>query len=1105
MHWYKSLFFFTILICSCQSDTEQPKTGNIVIAASNQPQFELVSPASSGVDFNNLVKEDEQFHHLMWESVYNGGGTAVGDLNNDGLPDIYFTGNQVKDALYINKGDLKFEDISKSSGIAALDGWSSGVTMVDINADGWLDIYVCKMWWDLDRNNVEGRRNKLFINNKDLTFTESAKQYGLDDAGHSTQATFIDFDQDGDLDAYVVNAPSNNFKQKLEYIKNDKIPYQFSDHFYQNMGKNKFLDRTKEVGVENYSFGLGVVSTDINQDGWTDIYVACDFEKPDLLFLNNQNGTFTNQGNNKFKHTSFSSMGCDIADFNNDCLPEIAVLDMQAEDHKRAKTNMRAMSTKAFWNNVSQGNGFQYMSNALQLNNGWGYFSEIGQMAGLAGTDWSWSILMNDFDNDGYKDIFVTNGVNRDMRNSDLVESMKNAPESEKRPDRLFELAMSFPSEKVPNYMFQNDGQLHLENVTQNWGLEYPGFSFGSAYADLDLDGDLELIVCNSNEPVHIFKNNNSKGHHHLQIEIKGPPLNRTGLGTKAIVYLGEEQLYQELTLTRGFQSSSTSILQFGLGQNTTADSIAVIFPDRKVFKAKAVKADQKIVVEHRKANHKFQTTPSDRPIFQEATKKVNLSFRHQENVFDDFAREILLPHRQSQNGPFLSSGDVNKDGRADVFIGNAAGKSGDLFLQKADGTFQPAPSKPWTAHQKSEDMGSLFFDSDDDGDLDLYVVSGGSEAKAQSSIYKDRLYQNDGKGNFSFAPNALPKVYANGSCARAADFDGDGDLDLFVGGRGVPGKYPHAGQSQLLINDQGQFSNKIEDLATGLERTGMVTDAVWEDYNKDGKVDLIVVGEWMQPTFYKNENGQLNKDVQAISTDMTGWWFDLNATDIDEDGDLDFVLGNIGLNNKYKASEKKSLMVYSNDFDQNNTNDIVLAKQSPYGQVPVRGRECSSEQMPFIAQKFKNFDSFANASMKDIYGDALDQSLAYEAKEFRSGLLINDGNGHFSFSAFPNLAQISPVMGTVVYDFNKDGKQDVLLAGNHFDAEVETVRHDAGNGLLLLGGKNLTFTEKPCIKSGFYAPLNVKDLMMIPSVQGKAMVIVANNNSDMRSFIFKE
>lgn len=1073
----------------------------------NGSHFELLSPQQSGIDFNNVIIEDKEFNHLVWESIFYGGGVAVGDLNNDGLSDLYFTGNQVDDALYLNKGNLQFENVSKKAGIPQNSGWSTGVTMVDINADGWLDIYICKSGWKLDNENVKLRKNQLLINNKDMSFTNKAAEYGLDDSGHSTQASFFDYDRDGDLDLYLMNMPSNNIKQKLIYIENEKIPYQFSDKLYKNEGQGRFKDVTKKAGIENFAFGLGLVTADINQDGWVDVYVACDYEQPDKTFINNRNGTFTDRSSTYFKHTSYSSMGCDIADFNNDILPDVAVLDMQAADHVRSKTNMRAMNAKNFWENVKKGYGYQYMSNSLQLNSGMGFYSEIGQLAGIANTDWSWSILMADFDNDEYKDIFVTNGVNRDIRNSDLVEKIKKIPDAKKKKTDLLKLAKSFPSEKLPNYIFKNNRDLSFENKIKDWGLSSSSFSFGAAYEDLDQDGDLDLIVCNSNQPAQIFKNKNPDKNNWLQVNLKGDRSNLFAIGSKVIIYYGNKRQYQELTMTRGYQSSISPTLHFGLGKLNQLDSLIAIFPNNRKLVLKDVKANQKLELSQKNALLPLVGVPLDHPPYlSEISQNIGVNFRHKENNFDDFSREILLPHMQSRNGPQICVGDVNGDQREDFYIGGGAGQAGQLYFQKEDGTFRASDQTVWNTDKDREDVGCVFVDVDSDKDLDLYVASGGGEHQTGHELLGDRLYLNDGNGSFQKV-NQIPTNAYNGSCVRASDFDKDGDIDIFVGGNVIAGKYPQGDKSVLLINTNGTFKNGTDTYAPGISKLGIVTDAVWSDFDKDGYMDLIVVGEWSAPEFFHNQKGKLvNVSSQVISGDLTGWWFHINPTDIDKDGDIDFVIGNMGLNNKYHPNSEKPLYIYSNDFDNNNTNDVVLAKKSDSGMVPVRGRECSSEQMPFIAEKFESFQSFADATLEDIYGEELKGSVQYIAKEFRTGILINDGSGHFVFNALPNEAQISPVMGSIVYDFNKDGKLDLAIAGNHFDAEVETVRHDAGNGMVFLAGDDGKFEAYPAYKSGFHLPFNTKDLTLMRNYrQNKGLILAANNNTSMLAYSFDQ
>ena len=1109
------LVLCSILLCCWACNSDQDITIDQEINIDHElpfepvdgSHFELLSPQQSGIDFNNMIKEDEEFNHIIWESVFYGGGVAVGDLNNDGLSDLYFTGNQVDDALYLNKGNLQFENVSKKAGIPQKSGWSTGVTMVDINADGWLDIYICKSGWKLDNENVKLRKNQLLINNQDMSFTDKAAEYGLDDSAHSTQASFFDYDQDGDLDLYLMNMPSNNLKQKLTYIEKEKIPYLFSDKLYENLGHGRFKDMTKKAGIENYAFGLGLVTSDINQDGWTDIYVACDYEQLDKTFINNRNGTFTDRSKYYFKHTSYSSMGCDIADFNNDILPDVAVLDMQAADHIRSKTNMRAMNAKSFWQNVEKGYGYQYMSNTLQLNTGMGFYSEIGQLAGIANTDWSWSILMADFDNDAYKDIFLTNGVNRDMRNSDLVEKMKNISAAEKKKTDLLKLAKSFPSERLPNYLFRNNKNLSFENKVKDWGLSSPGFSFGAAYDDLDQDGDLDLIVCNSNQPAQIFKNKNPDKNNWLQVSLKGDHSNLFALGSKVIIYYGDKRQYQELTLTRGYQSSIAPTLHFGLGKLNRLDSLIAIFPNNKKLVLKEVNVNQKLELSQKDALLPLVGVPLDHPPFiTDITKQTGIDFRHKENRFDDFSREILLPHMQSRNGPQICIGDVNGDQREDFYVGGAAGQTGQLYFQMQDGTFRSSGQMVWNTDKDSEDVGCVFVDIDGDKDLDLYVVSGGGEHPTGHKLLMDRLYLNDGKGGFQKV-NQIPTNANNGSCVRAADFDNDGDIDIFVGGNVIPGKYPQGDKSALLINTNGTFKNGTDTYAPDISDLGIVTDAVWSDYDKDGYMDLIVVGEWSAPEFFHNQKGKLvNVSRQVLSEDLIGWWHHVNPTDIDDDGDIDFVIGNMGLNNKYHPNADKPLYVYSKDFDNNNTNDVVLAKKSGLGTVPVRGRECSSEQMPFIAKKYESYQSFANATLDDIYGEELQSAIQFTATEFRTGILINDGSGHFDFNALPNEAQISPVMGSVIYDFNNDGKLDIAIAGNHFDAEVETVRHDAGNGMVLLASDKGKFEAYPSYKAGFYLPFNTKGLAVMQNYKrNKGLILAANNNTSILAYTFDQ
>ena len=1083
------LFFISFSILSCQNE---PQNLN---EEEDTQQFQKLTPTQTGIDFHNKITETEEQNHLIWEAIYNGGGVAIGDINNDDLPDIYFTGNQVSDALYLNKGDLKFEDISTSSSINSKDGWSTGVVMTDVNGDGWLDIYVSRSHWGIEDSNEAKRANLLWINNQDLTFTERAIEYGLNDSGYSTQANFLDYDLDGDLDCYVLNTPSHNFNQKLQYAQNQSFTYTASDHFYRNNG-NKFEDITKEIGIEGHAYGLGIVSTDINFDAYPDLYIANDFEKPDRFLINNRDGTFRDEIHQKMKHLSLFSMGVDAADFNQDGYMDIAVLDMQTADHYRAKTNMKSMNVKEFWRNVSKGYHYQYMSNMLQMNRGIGtYFSEIGQMAGIAKTDWSWSILMADFDNDSWTDIYVTNGINKDIRNNDFLIQIEGNPN-----ESLFEKAKQAPSFPIANYAFRNKGDLTFEDASNLWHLDQKGFSHGAAYGDLDNDGDLDLVVNNTSSEAFIFKNNSTNNY--LKISILGWSKNTKGIGTKAIIHHGDQKQFQELTPVRGFQSSSEACFHFGLGKYEKVDTVFVIFPDGRMHRLENVKANQTLKLDYQKTNDFVKALPTKKPFFQKLNpKNLGMNFIHKENLFNDFDRESLLPHRQSVFGPKIAVGDVNGDNLEDFFIGGASGQSGQLFIQNSNGSFNKNGSQPWNSERDSEDSDALFFDFDDDKKLDLYVASGGYEFEYSDDKYLDRLYLNNGNGQFRNSNLDIPISKFNGSVVAPNDINGNGKTDLFVGNYGYPGAYPKASHSEILLNENGKFLG-LKNLSDELRNVGLVRDAIWADLDDDNQKELIVVGEWMSPTLFKNNSGSLEKTPfqiknrkSKIENPLSGWWHSIIAEDIDNDGDTDLILGNIGMNNKYQATEKKPLLVYGNDFDNNKTNDVVLAKTSEKGILPVRGRECSSEQMPFIKEKFPTFDEFAKATLPDILGEEkLEEANAFEANEFRSGILKNEG-GYFEFIPFPNMVQIAPIMDMITLDLNKDGLKDLICIGNLFGAEVETVRHDANNGLVLINKGNGNFESVPTFESQFYVPGNARSLAKIETPNGTLILVGVNDN----------
>jgi hypothetical protein len=1084
---FLALLNFLLFSCNNSKRDINPKelTGGLQLLASDE----------TGIDFNNSIKESEYFNHYFFGQIYVGSGVAIGDLNNDGLPDVFFGGNQVGDRLYLNKGNFKFEDISKSSKISRSPGWSWGVTMADVNADGYLDIYVSRNGNSLDINK---RRNQLFINNQDLTFTESAISYGLADIGFSTQAVFFDMDNDGDLDMYQVNQLAD--KKVLLINKMTAKDYEsFKDRIYRN-DNGTFKDVSSETGISrNLAYGLSVNAADFNNDGFTDLYVANDYAEPDFMYFNNGDGTFTNVINEQLKHITNLSMGSDTGDINNDGFIDLFTTDMTPEDHYRSKTNMRSMNADLFNKMIDSGAHHQYMTNTLQLNTGLGTFSDIATMAGVAFTDWSWASLLVDLDNDGFKDIIVSNGIKKDVENSDYLNALENLDE-ETTAKELFTLSKNTPSQPLSNYVFRNKGNLQFEKMADKWGFNTPSFSNGMAYGDLDNDGDLDIITNNIDSKAFVYKNNTNGNF--LKIKLEGNDKNKFGFGVKAIIHYDGKQQVLENTVTRGYFSSVEPGLFFGLGKVKNVDKIEVLWQDGKVNVFKDVEANETITATHAKAEKinankkELQTLLSKIP-----SKSIGIDYRHTENEYDDFQEEILLPHKLSNNGPFTAVADINGDGLDDFFVGGAANSSGVLYTQKQNGTFAESSSQPWRIHKDSEDLEALFFDADNDGDIDLYVTSGGSEFKIGNKLLKDRLYKNNGFGVFTDSSSSLPNIYESSQSVKASDIDSDGDLDLFVGIRLIPGKYAYPASSYFLINEKGTFRKASKKSAPDLENIGMVTDAVFSDIDKDGDQDLLVVGEWMNIKVLENEKGVFKDSSKkfGIKEDRGIWW-SITADDIDNDGDDDYIIGNLGKNNKFKASIEHPFKIYANDFDNNGTNDIVLAKFYKDNYVPVRGKECSTQQMPYISDKFKSYHSFASSKLIDILPkDKIDDAVVYEISSFESIILINQ-DGLLKKQSLPVEAQISPIKDAFVDDFNKDGFKDILIVGNHFGVEVETVRYDAGFGAIFLGDGNNNFTFMTPNQSGFYVPLDSRSIQQI-KLNEKEMLIISNNNDVLEVF----
>lgn len=1062
---------------------------------SDQKLFSILSPAQSGVHFTNPIVEREDENYLLIGHIYQGAGVAVGDVNNDGLQDVFFCGNQVGDRLYLNQGGMKFKDISLSAGIVDDGTWSMGVTMADVNSDGLLDIYVSKHFHRED----EKRRNKLFINQGDLTFKDMADEVGLADPGYSVQSNFFDMDDDGDLDVFVVNQPPAWVEQMTDQSNlNNPV---LSCHLYENVEGN-FNRITLKAGVKTYHYALNASASDFDKDGDVDLYLPVDYTEADIFGQNDGNGNFKNIIQQSMRHLSTFSMGSDAADINNDGFIDLFTADMVAEDNYRNKANMGGMNPKEFYRLVEKGEHYQYMFNCLQLNNGNGLFSETGQLAGLSKTDWSWSPLLADLDNDGLKDLTVTNGMFRDMRNKDYtikrdkyVEEYR-AKQLGTRPAvlPLIEIA---PSVRIANYAFKNLGDLQFHNVSSEWGFDFKGWTQGSAYGDLDNDGDIDLVVNNMNDVGQIYQNNSlPESGNFLRVNLLDDKKQTSRNSLVEIYYGNEGYQLNEKSPVRGYCSHSEEVLHFGLGDVSMVDSVVISWPNNTQTRLTDVEANQSIVA-NMSEGRKAQPKSKPQPLFTKDPQPI-INHTHIENEFDDFETEVLLPHRMSHLGPHVSIADVNNDGKDDVFIGGPSGSSGKLFLS-AGNRFKEV-SKPWSKHQNQEDMGSCFFDIDGDEDLDLYVTAGGNEHPSETAFHQDRLYINE---NGIFTEGQLPKMQTSNSCATASDFDDDGDLDLFVGGRQIPGMYPHPSSSYILRNDDGKLIDVSAEVAPGLSSIGMVTDALWTDHDDDGDPDLIIVGEWMPITVFLNTNGKLTDATETVGlANTTGWWNTIEQADMDADGDLDLIVGNLGTNIKYNASDEEPFTVYSHDFDGNGTNDIVLSYYQQGKCFPVRGRECSSQQMPFIKKKFPSYHTFAEATVEQVYSEHIDEALKLEAKTFSSVYLENDDGG-FNVSDLPVEAQFSTVQGIVTHDVNNDGNLDIILAGNYYQREVETIRSDASIGYVMLGNGKGNFTTVHPTKAGLKMYQDLRDLKLINTINGLKL-LGAVNGGEMQFYSLK-
>ncbi len=1083
----------------------------------NNSLFTLLESDHTGIAFNNEIPESDTFNILTHEYIYNGGGVGIGDFNNDGLQDIFFSGNLVPNKLYLNKGDFRFKDVTVAAGINEDHKWNSGVAVVDINRDGWLDVYVCATMYP----DSASRYNSLFINgglNEDgiPVFTNHAHDYNLAHGGYSVASAFFDYDKDDDLDLYLLinqrmdQIPSN-YRAKLtdgSALNNDRL--------FRNNNDGTFTDVTAEAGIRFEGFGLGLSISDLNVDGWPDIYVSNDYLSNDILYINNGDGTFTNRIAEFIGHQSQFSMGNDAADINNDALPDIITTDMLPETNARKKTTIGNKSYLNYINNEKYHYEYQYVRNMMHLNNGLQHevkFSEIGQMAGIHQTEWSWSPLFADFDNDGFKDLIITNGFPKDVTDKDFA----NYRSTIGNVASLALLEDSIPVVKIPNYVFRNRGDLTFEDKTREWGFQNPSFSNGAAFADLDNDGDLDYVINNINGPASIYRNNlydpskDKQGteNNFLRVKLLDPTHKKSAIGARTKLYANGGVQYFENNIYRGFLSSVEDVIHFGLGATKAVDSIVVQWADGNVQKITNPQVNQLLSIQYAPMGRTLFTTmnkSNSHPLFRKSDR-TGILFVHNEEDKIDFNVQRTLPHKFTQSGPGMAVGDINGDGLDDLIIGGSTGNLFSAFIQMADGTFKARSENTRNAEKTQEDMGLLLFDADGDNDLDLYIVSGSIEHYQNKEPYQDRLMINDGRGNFSLDANALPDTKSSGSCVRAADFDADGDLDLFVGGRVVPGEYPRPAVSYLLRNDGGTFTDVTDEVSPGLRKAGMITDALWTDFNGDNKPDLVVVGEFTSVLFFQNDGGKLS----SVKTDIDGqkgWWNSITAGDYDVDGDIDYVVGNLGTNNSYQVTENSPMMVYAKDFDGNSSMDAVMAcymRESMTSDekklYPVHFWDELNTQSPKFRNMFSHYRQYGKATMADLLSEEdLKDALILEANRMSSVYIENLGGSKFTMRDLPALAQVAPVNGLITDDVNADGNADLIMVGNDYGNEVFAGRYDAFNGLVLFGDGRGNFQAATSAATGFYVPGDAKALVKIEG-SGETLYVASQNRDSVRVF----